>query len=60
MLQRKFDKIVKSHFPNSMYAKDTSIHYLGRMQIKHDIQAFLEQLQLMKEEELLSRPGMGY
>lgn len=37
MLQRKFDKIVEKHFPNAMDAKDTSIHYLGQMQIKHDI-----------------------
>lgn len=37
MLQRKFDKIVQEHFPNAMDAKDTSIHYLGKMQIKHDI-----------------------
>ena len=37
MLQRKFDKIVKEHFPNAMDAKDTSIHYLGKMQIEHDI-----------------------
>ncbi|WP_422083082.1 hypothetical protein [Ulvibacterium sp.] len=37
MLQRKFDEIVKSHFPNAMDAKDTSIHYLGKMQIEHKI-----------------------
>ena len=37
MLQRKFDEIVKSHFPKAMDAKDTSIHYLGRMQIEHSI-----------------------
>ncbi len=37
MLQRKFDKIVKTHFPNAMDAKDTSIHYLGKMQIDHKI-----------------------
>ena len=37
MLQRKFDEVVKSHFPNAMDAKDTSIHYLGRMQIEHKI-----------------------
>ena len=37
MLQRKFDKIVKEYFPNAMDAKDTSIHYLGKMQIDHDI-----------------------
>ena len=37
MLQRKFDKIVKNHFPNAMDAKDTSIHYLGRMQIEHQL-----------------------
>ncbi|MCR9253355.1 MAG: hypothetical protein NXI20_23275 [bacterium] len=37
MLQRKFDKIVREHFPNAMDAKDTSIHYLGKMQIDHNI-----------------------
>ncbi len=37
MLQRKFDKVVKEHFPNAMDAKDTSIHYLGKMQIEHNI-----------------------
>lgn len=37
MLQRKFDEVVKKHFPNSMDAKDTSIHYLGKMQIEHQI-----------------------
>ena len=37
MLQRKFDQIVKSYFPNAMDAKDTSIHYLGKMQIEHHI-----------------------
>lgn len=37
MLQRKFEQIVKTHFPKSMDAKDTSIHYLGRMQIEHNI-----------------------
>lgn len=37
MLQRKFDKVVKEHFPNAMDAKDTSIHYLGKMQIEQDI-----------------------
>lgn len=35
MLQKKFDEIVKSHFPNAMDAKDTSIHYLGKMQLEH-------------------------
>ena len=37
MLQRKFDDIVKTHFPDAMDAKDTSIHYLGKMQIEHKI-----------------------
>ena len=37
MLQRKFDKIVKDEFPNAKDAKDTSIHFLGRMQIEHKI-----------------------
>ena len=37
MLQRKFDSIVKSHFPNAMDAKDTSIHYLGKMQLEYKI-----------------------
>ena len=31
MLQRKFDDVVKSHYPNAMDAKDTSIHYLGKL-----------------------------
>ncbi len=37
MLQRKFDRIVKGFFPEAMDAKDTSIHYLGKMQIEHGI-----------------------
>jgi hypothetical protein len=37
MLQRKYDTIVKEFFPNAMDAKDTSIHYLGRMQIDHKL-----------------------
>jgi hypothetical protein len=37
MLQRKFDEVVKNHFPNAMDAKDTSIHYLGKLQIEHKI-----------------------
>lgn len=37
MLQRKFDKVVKEYFPNAKDAKDTSIHYLGKMQIEHQI-----------------------
>ncbi len=37
MLQRKFDKIVKQFFPDARDAKDTSIHYLGRMQIEHEL-----------------------
>ena len=37
MLQRKFDEIVKQNFPSAMDAKDTSIHYLGKMQIEHKI-----------------------
>lgn len=37
MLQRKFDEIVKQQFPNAMDAKDTSIHYLGKMQIEHQL-----------------------
>ena len=37
MLQRKFDQVVKSHFPDAMDAKDTSIHYLGKMQIEHKL-----------------------
>ena len=37
MLQRKFDEIVKGYFPNAMDSKDTSIHYLGRMQIEHKL-----------------------
>lgn len=37
MLQRKFDKIVNQYFPEAKDAKDTSIHYLGKMQIEHNI-----------------------
>ncbi len=37
MLQRKFDEVVKGYFPNAKDAKDTSIHYLGKMQIEHDL-----------------------
>ena len=37
MLQRKFDEIVKAEYPNAKDAKDTSIHYLGKMQKEHDI-----------------------
>ena len=37
MLQRKFDKIVKGFFPNAKDAKATSIHYLGKMQIEHEL-----------------------
>ncbi|MEM6725127.1 MAG: hypothetical protein AAF598_13900 [Bacteroidota bacterium] len=37
MLQRKFDQVVKAHFPSAMDAKDTSIHYLGKMQLEHRI-----------------------
>jgi len=37
MLQRKFDKTVKEFFPNAKDAKDTSIHYLGKMQIEYDL-----------------------
>lgn len=37
MLQRKFDEIVKSHFPAAMDAKDTSIQFLGKMQLEHGI-----------------------
>ncbi len=37
MLQRKFDAIVKGYFPNAMDAKDTSIHYLGKMQLEYKI-----------------------
>jgi hypothetical protein len=37
MLQRKFERIVQSFYPNAMDAKDTSIHYLGKMQNEHNI-----------------------
>ncbi|SEC19020.1 hypothetical protein SAMN04489761_2334 [Tenacibaculum sp. MAR_2009_124] len=37
MLQRKFDQTVKKHFPNAKDAKGTSIHYLGKMHIEHNI-----------------------
>lgn len=37
MLQRKFDEVVKANFPNALDAKDTSIHYLGKMQLEYKI-----------------------
>lgn len=37
MLQRKFDEIVKKEYPNAKDAKDTSIHFLGKMQKDHNI-----------------------
>ncbi|NET31733.1 MAG: hypothetical protein F6K19_06990 [Cyanothece sp. SIO1E1] len=37
MLQRKFDQLVRTHYPNAMDAKDTSIHYLGQMQNQYHI-----------------------
>lgn len=37
MLQRKFEEVVKKEFPNAKDAKDTSIHYLGKMQIEHQL-----------------------
>lgn len=37
MLQRKFDVAVRQHFPNAMDAKDTSIHYMGRIQTEFGI-----------------------
>ncbi|MEM0934049.1 MAG: hypothetical protein AAGJ12_16365 [Bacteroidota bacterium] len=37
MLQRKFAEVVKSYFPEAMDAKDTSIQYLGKMQLEHNI-----------------------
>lgn len=37
MLQRKFDMIVRGFFPDARDAKDTSIHYLGKMQLEHEI-----------------------
>ncbi|MEM9077313.1 MAG: hypothetical protein AAGC43_09745 [Bacteroidota bacterium] len=37
MLQRKFAEVVKSHFPTAIDAKDTSIQYLGKMQMEHNI-----------------------
>ena len=37
MLQRKFAKVVADHFPNALDAKDTSIHYLGKMQLEEEI-----------------------
>ncbi len=35
MLQRKFDLIVRKYFPNALDAKDTSVKYLGKLQIEH-------------------------
>ena len=35
--QEKLDKVGKRYFPDAKDAKDTSIHYLGRMQIEHEL-----------------------
>ena len=37
MRQRIFDEAVKKRIPNAKDAKDTSIHYLGKMQIEHEL-----------------------
>ncbi|MBB3698192.1 hypothetical protein KMW28_17460 [Flammeovirga yaeyamensis] len=37
MKQRLYDEIVQKHFPNAKDAKDTSIHYLGKMQLEHHL-----------------------
>lgn len=37
MLQRKFEEQVKRHYPDAMDAKDTSIHFLGKMQLEYKI-----------------------
>lgn len=37
MLQRKFDEQVRKHYPDAMDAKDTSIHFLGKMQLEYKI-----------------------
>lgn len=37
MLQTKFEKAVQAFFPNAKDAKDTSIHYLGKMQSDYSI-----------------------
>jgi len=37
MLQRKFDQLVKKEFPNARDAKDTSVHFLGKMQIEYQL-----------------------
>jgi hypothetical protein len=37
MLQRKFDQLVKKHYPNAIDAKDTSIHYMGLLQNQYHI-----------------------
>jgi hypothetical protein len=37
MLQKKFEKVVKEHFPAALDTRDTSIRYLGLLQNGHDI-----------------------
>jgi len=37
MIEEKFDKVVREHYPNAIDAKDTSIQYLGKMQNDHGI-----------------------
>jgi len=37
MLQKRFEKVVKGFFPNAKDAKDTSVYYLGKMQIEHEL-----------------------
>lgn len=37
MLQRKFGKIVREHYPSALDTRDTSIKYLGLLQNGHTI-----------------------
>jgi hypothetical protein len=37
MLQRKFDQVIKTYFPEALDAKDTSIRFMGKMQEEHGI-----------------------
>lgn len=37
MVQSNFAKVVQSYYPNARASKDISIHYLGKMQMEHEI-----------------------
>lgn len=37
MLQKVFDRVVLEHFPNARDAKDTSVHFLGKLVSEHNL-----------------------